>query len=140
MNNKGLSLVEVLGVLALLSMILLLAISVHLFGQKQLKSQIADIENHVNVRLAINMITKEIRSAENVSVNNNILTINNADVYMLDGTTLKKNNAPFITNIKKFAIEKNGNKITLSIENIPQQNEPPVSRTVTIYIRKVVNI
>lgn len=71
-------------------MVILLASSVQLFGQKQVNNQTNEIQNQSNVRLALNIVTKEIRKASNVSVTNNVLTINNTDIYKLENNILKK--------------------------------------------------
>ncbi|MFD2681453.1 prepilin-type N-terminal cleavage/methylation domain-containing protein [Bacillus seohaeanensis] len=120
-SEEGVTLVEVLIALALLSMILLLANSVHLFVQKQMNSQVNKIQVQSDERLAIGLITKEIRKAETVETNHlNELIINETDVYKLKSTTLTKNNEPFISNIKKFTVKKRGNQVTLKIGSLPE--------------------
>lgn len=120
-NEHGVTLIEILATLTLLSIILLLANSVHLFGQNQMSVQSKVIETQTNERLAINLITKEIRKAQKVEVKAvNELTINSSDVYKLDGTILKKNNETFMTKIDEFHVEKSGNRIKLSINSIPE--------------------
>jgi len=128
-NEKGVTLIELLAVLALLSVILLLVNSVHLFGQKQMNLQTKEVQNQSDVRLAINLITKEIRKANLVEVptTNDQLTINGKDVYKLEGTTLKKNSEDIASNINKFILKKNGNQIKLTIGNLPET---------TIYLRE----
>ena len=105
-SEKGITLVELLVALALLSVILLLASTIHLFAQKQMNNQAAAFQSESNVSLAINIITKEIRSATSVSAANNVLTIittnNTTNVYQLNGSTLTKNNQPIITDLKQF--------------------------------------
>ncbi|NMD70524.1 prepilin-type N-terminal cleavage/methylation domain-containing protein [Bacillus sp. DNRA2] len=134
-NNRGMTLVELLSVLALLSMVLLLANSVQLFSQKQVTKQVDDIEKQTNIRIAISTLTKEIRSANTVTVQNNVLTVN-SDIYQLVGNTLQKNNQSFVSKIKKFEVSKDANKITLLLEGQSTNNQNPVVRTTTIYIRE----
>jgi prepilin-type N-terminal cleavage/methylation domain-containing protein len=136
-NEKGVTLIELLVGLALFSMVLLLANSVHLFGQKQVNHQTNEIQNQSNVRLAINIITKEIRKASTVSVTNNILTLNGSDIYKLENSVLKKNNDPLITDIQTFTINKTADdKIIMSIANTPSNNIPQTNLSATIYLRK----
>lgn len=134
-TEKGVTLVEVLAAAALLSIILLLATSVYLFGQKQFTSQTTEIQNQENVSLALDIITKEIRKASTVSVSNNILTINNTDVYQLVNNTINKNNQPLITNIQQFNIQMTNNQITLTIEGLSANNAPQTTLSTTIFIR-----
>lgn len=135
-NNRGIILVEVLSVIALISMVSILASSVHLFSQKQLIRQTSEVENQSNIRLAISTISKDLRSAQTVTVQNNVLTINNTDIYKLEGTILKKNANELVPNIHSFTPGKDGNKITLRIESLPGKNAASVTRTSTIYIRE----
>ncbi|WP_423799231.1 prepilin-type N-terminal cleavage/methylation domain-containing protein [Neobacillus sp. SAB-20_R2A] len=122
-REQGFTLIEVMAGLTLLSIVLLLANSVDLFGQKQMNVQTTEIQSQSDDRLAMKLITKEIRKAQTVEVNNlNELTIDSVDVYKLNGTTLLKNSEAFISNISKFTVSKNGNKITLTIGKLPETN------------------
>lgn len=138
-NEHGFTLIEVLSTLALLSLIILLASSVNLFGQKQVINQTKEIQNQANVRLALNIITKEIRSVspQNITVSNNILTIetkkNTTNVYKLENSTLKKNGQAMISDIQKFDLSTTSDSITISIT---AQTTPPENLTTTIYYRK----
>jgi type II secretory pathway pseudopilin PulG len=122
-NEKGITLVEVLAALALLSLVILLAGSINLFGHKQMSSQKAEIENQSNDRLAINMITKAIRQADPATIvvinDQNILKINNVSYY-LDGSSLKKETEVLISDIRKFTVKRNGDQILIEIGKLPQ--------------------
>jgi prepilin-type N-terminal cleavage/methylation domain-containing protein len=127
-SERGVTLVELLAAISLLSIVLLLASSVHLFGQKQMNSQSDEVQKQSQERLAANLITKEIRKAKTVEVKNpNQLTVNDTDTYKLEGTTIKKNNEEFMTKINGFSVTKNGNQVSLKIGNLPET---------TIYIRE----
>ena len=137
-SEEGVTLIELLAALTLLSIIILLASSVNIIGQKQATTQNTEIQGQTNVRLGLNIITKEIRSAESVSAINNILTIkkNNEEVkYFLDTDNhiLKKNGEPLISNIKKFKIEQTTDNITISISS---NNTPSTTLETTLYFRK----
>ncbi|RFB17695.1 prepilin-type N-terminal cleavage/methylation domain-containing protein [Bacillus sp. HNG] len=126
--EKGVTLVELLAAISLLSIILLLASSVHLFGQKQMNTQKNEVQIQSQERLASSLITKEIRKAATVEINNpNELTINGTDVYKHEGTIITKNNEEFITNINGFTVSMNGNQVILKIGELPET---------TIYIRE----
>jgi prepilin-type N-terminal cleavage/methylation domain-containing protein len=127
-SERGVTLVELLAAISLLSIVLLLASSVHLFGQKQMNFQSDEVQKQSQERLAANLITKEIRKAKTVEVKNpNQLTVNDTDTYKLEGTTIKKNNEEFMTKINGFSVTKNGNQVSLKIGNLPET---------TIYIRE----
>lgn len=128
-SEKGVTLVELLAALTILSIVMLLVSSVHLFAQNQMHSQSNDIQIQSDERLAMNLITKEIRRAQTVEVKNrNELTINGVDIYMLEGNVLKKNNVDYIYNIKGFYVSKLGaSQVNLKIGNLPET---------TIYLRE----
>ena len=127
-GERGVTLVELLAAISLLSIVLLLASSVHLFGQKQMNSQSDEVQLQAQERLAANLITKEIRKAQTVEINSpNQLTINGTDTYKLEGTTIEKNNNEFVTKINDFSVSKIGNQISLKIGSLPET---------TIYIRE----
>ncbi|MEH7276290.1 PilW family protein [Neobacillus vireti] len=120
--EKGVTLVELLAALALISIIVLLASSIHLFGQKQMTVQSKEIQNQSDERLAMNIITKEIRKAQSVEVvaATNQLIINSTDVYTLVGTIIKKNGTTFLSNISKFEARLANKQLKLSIGNLPE--------------------
>ncbi|WP_059173513.1 PilW family protein [Bacillus sp. FJAT-27445] len=135
-NQKGMSLAEVLAGVALLSLILLLGSSVFLFGQKQAINQTAQVQNQADVRLGLNIITKEIRKASSVNVNSNVLTINDTDIYKLENGNVTKNGHPIITSLKDFKIQMTDNKVTISMSANNTPNNPQTTLSTTIYIRK----
>jgi len=144
-NEKGVTLIELLAAVSLLSLILLLASSVHILGLKQSSSQTTEIQNQSNVRLAMNMITREIRKASTVSFlniddtdsSNDQLQINGVDVYKLNNKSIMKNTDPLIANIQTFTLKKvKDDMYTITIANVPANNLPQTTLSSTIYIRK----
>jgi prepilin-type N-terminal cleavage/methylation domain-containing protein len=135
-NQKGVTLIELLAAIALLSIVLLLANSIHLFGQKQMTDQTTEIQNQANVRLAMDIITKQVRKASTIYVDNyGVLTLD-TDIYKLDNNNLTKNNQPLVTNLQKFDLQYDGNKIKVTIADLPNSNTPQTTLSTTIYIRK----
>ena len=143
-NEKGVTLIELLAALSLLSVVLLLASSIHMLGLKQSSSQITDIQNQSNIRLAMNIITREIRKASTVSfvniddtvTTNDQLIINGVDVYKLENNSITKNTNTLITNIQTFTIKKvKDSMYTITIANIPSNNSPLTTLSSTISIR-----
>jgi prepilin-type N-terminal cleavage/methylation domain-containing protein len=141
-NNKGITLVEVLCVLSLLSIVLLLANSLHIFGQKQLTNQSDHIAHESDIRFAMNLITKDIRGADtttgSITVTNNVLTVlknSNSYVYKLVNNNLTKNNNSIITGVQQFIITQNGNQIDLTITSDPAKDGKSITLKTVIYIR-----
>ena len=136
-NNRGISLIELLAALTLLSLIFLLVSSFTIFGQKQMNSQSSQIDNQANVRLAINIISKEIRCADRLVISNdNVLTINNTEKYQLTDTTITKNDTALIKGIEEFIINKEGSKINITITSLPDKNINSVTLSTVIYMRE----
>jgi prepilin-type N-terminal cleavage/methylation domain-containing protein len=123
MDEKGITLIEVLCALAIVSMVILLASSINIFGHKQMNDQKVEIQNQSNDRLAMNIITKAIRQADPATVevinDQNVLKINGERIY-LDGTSLKKETNILVSDIKKFTIKRNGDQILLGIGNMQE--------------------
>ncbi|MFB3160722.1 prepilin-type N-terminal cleavage/methylation domain-containing protein [Neobacillus sp. 179-J 1A1 HS] len=123
MDEKGITLIEVLCALAIVSMVILLASSINIFGQKQMNDQKAEIQNQSNDRLAMNIITKAIRQSDPATVevinDQNVLKINGERIY-LDGTSIKKETNILVSDIKQFTIKRNGDQILLRIGNLQE--------------------
>ncbi|MRH42962.1 hypothetical protein GH741_09720 [Aquibacillus halophilus] len=144
-NEKGITLVELVATLAIMSMVIVLIGSVHIFGQKQFSSQTEQIKNQSNVRVAINTITKEIRSVgkTEVTVNENVLTVGtgeNSINYQLVNSEIRKNGKPIITGIEGFSVksgsDENTNEINITITSSPDQQGNTSTLTTVIYMRE----
>lgn len=75
LNDRGISLVELLAVLAIGSIILSLIIGIMVNGQKTYSQQTHSAEQLTELRYAIKVITKEVRSAEKITISENRLVV-----------------------------------------------------------------
>lgn len=75
LNDRGISLVELLAVLAIGSIILSLVIGIMVNGQKTYSQQTHSAEQLTELRYAIKVITKEVRSAEKMTISENRLVV-----------------------------------------------------------------
>ncbi len=75
LNDRGISLVELLAVLAIGSIILSLIIGIMVNGQKTYSQQTHSAEQLTELRYAIKVITKEVRSAEKMTISENRLVV-----------------------------------------------------------------
>lgn len=135
-NERGYSLVELFISLAILSLIVILVTSIQLFGQKQVTNQNERANLQAEVRLALNVVTKEIRGAETLSIYNNIVTLNDGDVTIKkEGETITKNGQVIASKIEDFRIKQDANKVEIEVKSVaPKQGEPILKSTV-IYLR-----
>lgn len=134
-NERGVTLIEVLGAMVVLSIVMVLIANVHIFGQKQFVNQTEQVSHEADVRLAMNILTKEIRSASSISVTNNTIQTDTGKIE-LKGSTLQKGSKTIGENIASFsAVQKDGN-ITLTIKSKANGNQKASSLSTTLYIRK----
>lgn len=129
-NEKGITLVEVLAVLVIGTIILLLISNIHLFSQKQYKSQSEKTRHLYDVTYATKVITKEIRKANastiEISDDGHSIKLNNQTEYKLNGDdksiVIKSVNPTteilFVAGIKNFEIRKESSKLIIEIESV----------------------
>lgn len=138
-NHKGFTLVELLISFALLSLVVLLVTSLHLFGQNQVVNQTNQAELQSNVRLALNTITREIRSAE-ISVKeegNNTLIIDDTNIFRFieEEKAIYHNDQVFVTGIEEFTPHNEDSRINITIKSIQPKQGSPIESSTTIYFR-----
>jgi len=122
-NEKGLTLVEILAVIIIGSIIMLLISNVHLFGQKQYKSQSEKTRHLYDVTFAAKVITKEIRKADEKGVANvdskrdHIKLTDNIEYKYnsTDKTIENKDGTILVENIEKFVAERSVSQVSLEI-------------------------
>ncbi|QUH26660.1 prepilin-type N-terminal cleavage/methylation domain-containing protein [Serpentinicella alkaliphila] len=135
-NNKGLTLLEMMIVLALLSIIMIVGYSIFSYSIKGYYTQTYNVNNQSNVRSAIRDITREIRRADNSNINVSTGSIDiDGIVYSFSGDSLYRNGSQVIKGIKAFNPEKIGNKITLEVISETKNNRE-FTLTTEIYLRE----
>lgn len=125
-NEKGLSLIELLAVLVIGSIILLLISNVHLFGQKQYKSQSEKSRHLYDVTYAAKVITKEIRKADekgiaNVGSKSDHIKLTSVIEYKYNSANKSienKDGTIFVKDIEKFYVSKSSSEVVLRIISI----------------------
>lgn len=135
-NKKGVTLIELIIVLSILSIVSSLGFSFYLYGLKNFTTQTVNVNNQSNVRYALSIISKDIRKADSVTVSANIITIDGTLEYKLDGNILMKNGNNLVTDIETFNVTKVGNKITIEIISLPNSVGHTVTLSSEIYIRE----
>lgn len=140
-NSRGVTLVEVLVVLVLMSLILLMVNGVNISGQKTFISQNEKIQHQESVQYAIKYITREVRKHGEVSKDEdtNELKIG-SDIYSHTGTVLYKNSTPLVEGITVFdgeVIEAEGrlSKLKLTVKSEGKSKRENVEVETEIYLR-----
>ncbi|WP_181347476.1 PilW family protein [Thalassobacillus sp. CUG 92003] len=134
-NQRGMTLVELLAALAVMTIVLLLMGSLSLFGQKQFMSQTNSVEDQANVRHAVSFLTKEIRGAESVSVDDHVLSIDNDNYQLIDGEIVR-DSTTVAQSIKTFHVVKSSNEIKINITGASQHDGDGKSLSTVIYLRE----
>ncbi len=119
-SEDGLSLVELLAVLAIGSIIILFISTIHIFIQNQYNSQSTEVKGLTDITIAMRAITKDIRSANEVEISEDfkqlIITIEGeATTYHFENNMLKKNGVPYIYDLEDFETIYNDSKIKLKL-------------------------
>lgn len=138
-NNRGFTLVELLAVLALMSIIIILISSAHIFGQKQFINQAEEINHQSDARYIANLVAKDVRKASSLSVSGNELILGEV-TYHLSGNTLKKNGSIIAESVSEFKPEvlpaEKGKGIKLSISTLANKQSKSAALETIIYARE----
>lgn len=102
-NQRGITLVELLGVLAILSVIILLIGSAHLFGQKQLIYQTDEVDKQGDVRLVASQLTTDFRSITDYLEDADGYHIGD-QTYQYSDSTVSRNGQTLSNNIANFEL------------------------------------
>lgn len=125
-NEKGLTLVELLAVVLIGAMLLILISNVHLFSHKQYSSQTEKTEQLYDVTYAAKVITKEIRKANALFINNvgtkdDHIKLTDSIEYKYDEnkqSIVNKDGSTLVKDIKRFYIKKSTTKVNIEIESL----------------------
>jgi Tfp pilus assembly protein PilW len=134
-KSNGLTLVEVLAVLVLLSLVTLLIFSVLTFGQKNFSTQQGQVQKQQDLTYVTKLITKEVRQATSVKTENGTLVID-ANTYTLKENSIYKNNSELIAGIQAFVYSINGSKLTLTITGKDDARGNANTVSTNIFIRE----
>lgn len=143
-DEQGITLVELLAVLAILSIILLLVGSAHIFGQRQYFEQNETIDHQGDVRLIMSQLTTDVRK---VTVNEGASTSYNSGVFTLalgdntythQGTTIKRNGVRLSENISIFEWLSTTNQAAneIKIVSVPDDKGNQTSLETVLYFRR----
>lgn len=121
-NESGMTLVELLASIALLSVVLSLVGAVHLFGQRQYLAQSYSAGQSNDFAYTLSVISKEVRktSFADVTVSESesgdaILTVD-AEAFSQQGDQLVKNNDQVLANgVADFTVELNATEKSVAI-------------------------
>ena len=117
-SEAGITLVELLAVLALLSIIIALVGSAHMFGQKQYRKQAAIASQSNELTIALATMTRELRNlkANQVEVKEGAILIDGVVTFSLIDEELRSKEASVIAqDIQTFTATKSTDNRSLTI-------------------------
>lgn len=139
-NEKGITLMELILALSLVSIILTLIASFYHFGALSFSNESVRSSNQQNMRLVMNDITKEIRNADassTITVDQESSTITIGEiVFKLQDNTIMKDSKVLMDNVSQFAVSMNGNSIIIEIKSTPTRLSTVDTLKTTITVRK----
>lgn len=128
-NRKGYSLLEIILVLALISIVIGLIFSILSFSQNNFNNQNKKSDNITNARFTMDYLTREIRKSNKVSIKDSIITIDK-DTYIIQDRKLIKNDRVIISGIDELIVKKINSKIDIKIIIKNKDNDYELSSTI----------
>ena len=135
LDNKGISLIELLIGLSLITMVAAAIYGIYISGITTFSIESSNARNQINIRQAISYISKELRKSSNVEVVGETLIIDGSEYELVEGV-IKKDNTDMFFGISEFNVIKDGNKVTLRITSIPNIKGKDVTLETEIFIRE----
>lgn len=120
-SDRGITLVELLASLAILSVVILLAGSVHIFGQRQFKSQTESASQANDMSYAMSVVSRELRQEAyddiEISYEGRNITIKTDNVVLFEKVNdeLKKNGNTILSSISDMSVTPDDEKMSLKI-------------------------
>lgn len=115
-NERGVTLVELLAAITIISIVFIFLVSIQVIIQNQYKKEMKNTSQLTDITIAMKSITKDLRSAEGITIpNDRYLIIENFsenDVeYILEDNILKRNGSSYVYELKSFYVEEKEEKI-----------------------------
>lgn len=138
-EEKGITLVELLAAISILSIVILLAGSVHMFGQRQFIDQTKSASQENDMSYAMTVMTTDLRKTrptQTVEINDTSIKISDGSLYELSSSALKKNSAILVEEVTgSFKTTKNDDGVHIKITS----NNSSKTYETTIYFRRLPN-
>lgn len=147
-NEAGITLVELLATLSILSIVILLAGSIHMFGQRQFINQTESAEIANDLSYALNIMSSDLRrqSLNNVSIDSNEIYIKkneqdefspNPTYFINEKNQLINNDAVIADSVSELLVKFDGTNIGIEItlKSMPQHTSQKVYSTKVTFRR-----
>lgn len=115
-NHKGVTLAELLAVIALIGLIIGLIVGVQLYVQKQYRVQSEGSLQLTDITIAVKEITRDVRSQDIEEVYPEKIKFSENEYELVD-EILQKNGANYIFDVDHFFVQQTENSIILEIRS-----------------------
>ena len=138
-NEKGLTLIEVIAYIAILSIVLILSFSIMSNSKAEHEEQYNNIQLLTKNSYVMKQITSDIRESIDLESSSNQIIMQKKNsietIYRYDEDifTLYRNDQPIANNLKSFLIKANTNKKSVSVQLTNLRDE---QLNTTIYLRR----
>ena len=138
-NEKGLTLIEVIAYIAILSIVLILSFSIMSNSKAEHEEQYNNIQLLTKNSYVMKQITSDIRESIDLESSSNQIIMQKKNsietIYRYDEDifTLYRNDQPIANNLKSFLIKANTNQKSVSIQLTNLRDE---QLNTTIYLRR----
>lgn len=118
-NQDGLTLIEILAVMVLLSIITSSIFGLLISGNKNFERQ-SDNNSQLNeLTFVLKQVTKDVRQSSTVQISSNILALDSTTyLYNVNTQSLERNGQVLSTSIKQFQVLQNNNQLFIEITGI----------------------
>lgn len=142
-NESGMTLIELLASIALLSVVLSLVGAVHMFGQKQYLTQSYSAGQSNDFAYTMSVISREVRKTPfadiTISASGDTLFVDGAEVFSQKDSQLVKNNKQVLAeDVEDFVVtpDTDTKSIKIVLKSMSEMNSQPKEYQTTIYFRR----
>lgn len=136
-DETGITLIELLAAITILSVVILLAGSIHIFGQKQFIQQ-SDLAKQTNeLTFVLSEMSKELRQLDSneVEITEKSISLNGKNLYTATNNELKKGDYTLVEQVNAtFSSKENKSGVQIELKKV---NEPASAKTyeTTVFFR-----
>ena len=142
-KEDGITLIELLASITILSVVILLVGSVHLFGQRQYVSQTESNRQANDLRYSLAMISRDVRSASDFDLVASHHIVVDEVSYKKEGSNLLRDGSILSNRVGSFEVlqsEGHADKYVITISSSLNDLDQSETYSTTIYLRRGSNV
>lgn len=135
-SEQGFTLVELLATLAILSLVILLAGSVHIFGQKQFSEQTEQVSQVNDLRQIMASIERDVRQTPQADIRFEDELVIGDTIYSRNGNTLFRDSTVLSDQVSLFDVAIDEDKLEISLVSTTREDKRNGELSTIIYFRR----